>query len=184
MRFQCFECKNKFLCHFADGVYTAPQKCIYDSEKQCKGKVFVPDKDSVTAIPIQRIYVQQLNSEGRLARSICCEFRSKFLGNFSNGNHVLVAGILKADVAEDLEQVKNNIFSPYVLVSSIEELQSNAKKFDQLTIEKMKSDKQIFFNLVKSFCPSIFGHQLIKAGLLLGLVGGSDKALKQHDRDC
>jgi DNA replicative helicase MCM subunit Mcm2 (Cdc46/Mcm family) len=69
-----------------------------------------------------------------------------------------VAGILKADVAEDLEQVKNNIFSPYVLVSSIEELQSNAKKFDQLTIEKMKNDKQIFFNLVKSFCPSIFGH--------------------------
>ncbi len=69
-----------------------------------------------------------------------------------------MAGILKADVAEDLEQVKNNIFSPYVLVSSIEELQSNAKKFDQLTIEKMKNDKQIFFNLVKSFCPSIFGH--------------------------
>lgn len=29
--------------------------------------------------------------------------------------------------------------------------------------------------LVNSLCPSIFGHELVKAGLILGLFGGSKR---------
>ena len=43
----------------------------------------------------------------------------------------------------------------------------------------MKKDKNIFYSLIKSFCPTIFGHELVKAGLLLGIVGGSGKNISQ-----
>lgn len=39
----------------------------------------------------------------------------------------------------------------------------------------MRNDKTIFYSLIKSFCPTIFGHELVKAGLLLGMVGGSER---------
>lgn len=47
-------------------------------------------------------------------------------------------------------------------------------------VEQMKEDKNIFYSLIKSFCPTIFGHELVKAGLLLGIVGGSAKNISQE----
>ena len=44
----------------------------------------------------------------------------------------------------------------------------------------MKSDKRIFYSLIKSFCPTIYGYELVKAGLILGLVGGSAKGMTQE----
>lgn len=44
----------------------------------------------------------------------------------------------------------------------------------------MKKDEHIFYSLIKSFCPTIFGHELVKAGLLLGLIGGSSKNISQE----
>uniref|UniRef100_A0A0K2TGH0 Minichromosome maintenance 8 n=1 Tax=Lepeophtheirus salmonis TaxID=72036 RepID=A0A0K2TGH0_LEPSM len=35
--------------------------------------------------------------------------------------------------------------------------------------------KDLFKGLVNSLCPTIFGHELVKAGLLLGLFGGTSK---------
>lgn len=37
----------------------------------------------------------------------------------------------------------------------------------------MKPD--LFKLLVQSLCPTIFGHEVVKAGLLLALFGGSEK---------
>jgi DNA helicase MCM8 len=50
---------------------------------------------------------------------------------------------------------------------------------DMAIVERMRNDKQIFYSLIRSFCPTIFGQELVKAGLLLGIVGGSSKAISQ-----
>lgn len=39
--------------------------------------------------------------------------------------------------------------------------------------EALAKDPRIFPRLVKSICPTIFGHELVKAGLLLSILGGS-----------
>ena len=44
----------------------------------------------------------------------------------------------------------------------------------------MKRDPKIFYSLLNSFCPSIYGHELVKAGLLLGIIGGSAKSLSEE----
>ncbi len=43
----------------------------------------------------------------------------------------------------------------------------------------MKKDVQIFSSLIRSFCPSIFGHNRIKAGLLLALASYSKRKASQ-----
>jgi len=53
---------------------------------------------------------------------------------------------------------------------NIEFTPKNLKFFDALLKES-----ELFKVLVNSLCPSIFGHELVKAGLLLGLLGGSQK---------
>jgi len=37
--------------------------------------------------------------------------------------------------------------------------------------------------LVKSACPSIFGNDIVKAGLILSLFGGTDYRLKAKGND-
>lgn len=34
--------------------------------------------------------------------------------------------------------------------------------------------KDVFPLLVRSFCPTIYGHELVKAGIILAIVGGSN----------
>lgn len=48
------------------------------------------------------------------------------------------------------------------------------------TINEMKSDPNIFYSLIKSFCPTIFGQELVKLGILLGMIGGSSKNLMRQ----
>lgn len=42
----------------------------------------------------------------------------------------------------------------------------------------MAERQDLFPLLVKSVCPSIFGNELVKTGLLLSLLGGTDYRLK------
>jgi len=50
-------------------------------------------------------------------------------------------------------------------------------------IANLAERKDIFYLLVKSACPSIFGNELVKAGLILSLFGGTDYWLKQKGND-
>ncbi|VDP54464.1 unnamed protein product [Soboliphyme baturini] len=38
------------------------------------------------------------------------------------------------------------------------------------------SDGNVFVRMVRSLCPGIYGHHMVKAGLLLALFGGSDSS--------
>jgi len=49
-------------------------------------------------------------------------------------------------------------------------------------IETLSQDPNLFPLLVKSFCPTIYGHELVKAGLLLTILGGSNPNLDPNAR--
>ena len=50
------------------------------------------------------------------------------------------------------------------------ETKNNAKCF-----QSIQSEPELFKLLVASLCPAIYGHEMVKAGLLLGLFGGVSK---------
>lgn len=45
-------------------------------------------------------------------------------------------------------------------------------------IHKISERKDLFALLVKSICPSIFGNELVKVGMIMSLFGGTDHRLK------
>ncbi len=42
-----------------------------------------------------------------------------------------------------------------------------------MKINKMAEKGHLFYSLINSFCPTIYGHELVKAGVLLSMTGGS-----------
>jgi DNA replicative helicase MCM subunit Mcm2 (Cdc46/Mcm family) len=61
--------------------------------------------------------------------------------------------------------------------SIVQKTKNNASDYDLNTIKDMQSNPNIFYSLIKSFCPTIYGHEIVKAGLILGITGGSGKNL-------
>ncbi|EGR28289.1 minichromosome maintenance deficient 8, putative, partial [Ichthyophthirius multifiliis] len=47
-------------------------------------------------------------------------------------------------------------------------------------VQNLSNNPLIFYILIKSLCPTIFGHELIKAGLLLAILGGSQDSQKSN----
>ena len=45
-------------------------------------------------------------------------------------------------------------------------------------IHKISERKDLFALLVKSICPSIFGNEIVKVGMIMSLFGGTDHRLK------
>jgi DNA helicase MCM8 len=45
-------------------------------------------------------------------------------------------------------------------------------------IHKIAERKDLFALLIKSICPSIFGNELVKVGMIMCLFGGTDHRLK------
>ncbi len=46
-------------------------------------------------------------------------------------------------------------------------------EFDMKEIEQLAQKNNIFHLLIKSICPTIYGNELVKAGLVLAILGGS-----------
>jgi DNA replicative helicase MCM subunit Mcm2 (Cdc46/Mcm family) len=58
--------------------------------------------------------------------------------------------------------------------SKLAECSASSYSADELSwIESLALSPMCFARLIKNFCPTIFGHDLVKAGLLLGLFGGT-----------
>ena len=53
----------------------------------------------------------------------------------------------------------HGIFTPFLLVNSIsQKTNTNNSEYDMSLINEMKSNPNIFYSLMKSFCPTIYGH--------------------------
>ena len=92
-----------------------------------------------------------------------------------------MSGILKTEIGDSKSVRNQGIFSAYMVVNSITH-QKKKNTYDAKKMKEMAKNPNIFYSFIKSFCPMIFGHELVKAGLLLAGVGGSLKNL-QHDTD-
>jgi DNA helicase MCM8 len=87
--------------------------------------------------------------------------------------YVSVNSLVKASSGKDetAGEAGEGEFTKDFVSFSNKELQGIKKIFDQ--------DEGLFRLLVNSFCPAIFGHELVKAGLLLALFGGKKRAVDE-----
>ncbi|TID29268.1 hypothetical protein CANINC_002064 [Pichia inconspicua] len=59
--------------------------------------------------------------------------------------------------------------------SSLELFLSNLSQFEVEDLRNMVSDRNVYSKLVQSICPTVYGHEVVKKGILLQLLGGVHK---------
>ncbi|PJF18450.1 DNA helicase MCM8 [Paramicrosporidium saccamoebae] len=155
-------------------------------------KSFVAERESsmTKCINLQKIKIQEMSTldnadeEGRIPRVIDIELSSDLVDSVVPGEVVTVSGILKAGDPTD----KPGPSSLYIDAVSVQKIKSmdatlgvpvKAIDVPEQRLQEIMSvanSKTTLQTLVRSFCPHIYGNELVKMGLLLGLFGGSRRS--------
>lgn len=180
MTFSCNKCKYDIQVSFPDGKFSYPKIC---QNPDCKNfKFFTPDKSSAICVDYQRIKIQENSNDEQsgVPLTIDCEAREFNISDISVGDPVTVMGIVKAESSDLYKNKNTGLYGLYLeicSISSVKESKSQNDEFSDSEIEKFYEISKIiniFPILVKNFCGLIYGLEKVKAGLLLGILGGSE----------
>lgn len=199
MYFECGRCGETQFVAFSDYKYSVPTSCPTD---RCRSRSFIPQKSTAESVDWQRIRIQELQQrhddpssteEGRIPRTIDAELFSDLIDSCVPGDVATVCGIVKVMTIDGGGQPRNtkNLYYMYVEANSISTVRCKSGTLDtpgntenrnddntpavHEVIHKIVLEKDPFSFLVHSAVPSIYGHELVKAGLLLALFGGAQK---------
>jgi DNA helicase MCM8 len=206
MSFICASCQAIQTIKFINGKYRVPTKCVIAG---CKSKMFNPERGvkrgDTSTIDMQKIRIQeslsddQFDSE-RIPRIIECEVVQDLIDYVIPGDIVTVTGVVKVHSSNEGKIKKGSMYTLYIDVNSMrksgkiasdnidkndigfekEDIQFSAK--DMYAIQDIHQQPNLFRLIVGSLCPGIFGHELVKAGLLLTLFGGSKKEYESKNK--
>lgn len=187
MSFRCASCGVLLRQVFSDGKFSPPTGCV----DRCKSKTFVPERSTAVVTDFQLVRMQEMvtdeeKDQGRIPRTIDCEFTGDLVDSCIPGDVVTLSGIVKARKTEIKSSKSKNkmLYVLYVDVNAV----SNGKATDNGKLDIMQfterdmgaivaiaNQKNLFKFIVNSLCPAIFGHEVVKAGLCLALFGGNRK---------
>ncbi|XP_072387605.1 DNA helicase MCM8-like [Diabrotica undecimpunctata] len=188
--FSCTACSGTQVLRQPDGVYTVPSKC---QTKDCTARSnFSVDHDSPfnKVISWQSIKIQEplwadQYETARTPRTLDCELSEDLVKTCLPGDDITLTGIIKVrDVNSNFGKNKQNtIFNLYLDAVSIFNNKKQCKgesndgisfnQNDYFEVKKIHCEPNLFSLLVNSLCPNIYGHEIVKAGLLLALLGGT-----------
>uniref|UniRef100_A0A0D9WHF9 Probable DNA helicase MCM8 n=1 Tax=Leersia perrieri TaxID=77586 RepID=A0A0D9WHF9_9ORYZ len=193
VNFQCMKCATKFPRVFCDGKFSPPVSC---SIQGCKSRTFIPMRSTAK---IQELASAENHEEGRVPRNIECELTEDLVDCCIPGEVVTVTGIVKVlnnymDVGGGKSKGRNQgLYYLYLEAISIRNSKAHAasensdasgsfgfQTFTEKDLEYISKFKEehgadVFRQILQSFCPSIYGHELVKAGITLALFGGVQK---------
>ncbi|CAD5111428.1 DgyrCDS736 [Dimorphilus gyrociliatus] len=186
--YRCDECRMIAVEQCHDGRIQEPIDC---PNVDCRSKSFTPLLNSRQTIctDLQFIRVQEVEKEesvkaSDIPRTIECQLLNELVDSCIPGDLVEVTGIVKV---QDIEQGKGkgrsqNSLCFYLDVNAIVNERSNDSPLSSIdvyfsendlqVVRAIHSEKNIFRLLVKSLCPMVYGHDLVKAGLVLSLFSG------------
>ncbi|XP_048727562.2 DNA helicase MCM8-like isoform X2 [Ostrea edulis] len=199
LAFQCCSCASVQSITLPDGKFVQPTRCPVQG---CRGKSFIPCRSSELTqtidwqtVRIQEIMGDGMKESGRIPRTVDCELAQDLVDSCVPGDVVTVSGVVKVNSTDEGRGRNKDkcMFLLYVQANSVNNTKGNktgdnsglALDFtmkELYAIEEIQSEENLFRLLVASLCPSIYGHELVKAGLILGLFGGSQKFLNDKNR--
>lgn len=201
LAFECLNCGHIQGVILPDGKFIIPTSC---PAHECRSRSFAPRRShSLTeTIDWQTIRVQEIMNDdqresGRIPRTVDCELTHDLVDSCVPGDMVSVSGIVKVMSSDEGRGRSKDkcMFLLYILANSVTNMKgrkvgnSPTASGDETTtgmavefttkelyaIEQIQSEDNLFRLIVGSICPSIYGHELVKAGLVLGLFGGTQK---------
>ncbi|CAF0865720.1 unnamed protein product [Adineta ricciae] len=195
LAYECSTCRHTFGVTCENGKHTEPERCPTPG---CTSRVFVQQRSHplTTIIDWQTIRLQEVASEaskapGRIPQTIECELTNDLVSSAIPGDAVVVSGIVKLMVDENngMRKVSDqSLLQVYIDVNSVVNQRLNTSEgsmngnslmntmdfslFDLYGIQQIQQQRNVLKLLVHSLCPSIYGHELVKAALLMALFGG------------
>nr|XP_056712015.1 DNA helicase MCM8 [Euleptes europaea] len=205
MAFICSSCGNIQSVSLPDGKYIPPTKC---SLPECHGRSFTADRRSPYTITVdwQSIKIQELMSDdhreaGRIPRTIECELIQDLVDSCVPGDVITVTGIVKVSSSEEgtsKNKTDKCVFLLYIEANSISNNKGQkVKDYEQGThhrpcmefslrdlyaVQEIQAEEHLLKLIVNSLCPTIYGHEIVKAGLVLALFGGCQKYVDDKNR--
>ncbi|KAG6621365.1 DNA replication licensing factor MCM8 [Phytophthora cinnamomi] len=191
--FVCAKCNEATSRAFPDGKFVPPQRC---ETAPCRGRTLLPNRSSVDTVDYQKIKLQEMETTdvgpGRMPRMIEVELYEDLVDTCIPGNVVTISGIVKSINSEIHEgrygkrAQANSLYILYICANSVE---NSAKvsvdkdkdkasdidftKEDLEQISNIINQGNVFDRLVHSLCPGIYRNDIVKAGLILALLGGT-----------
>lgn len=126
--------------------------------------------------------VPENSAPGQLPRSIDVILEDDLVDTCKPGDRVTVVGIYKAIPGKSQGSV-NGVFRTVIVANNVSQLNKeiNTPVFtsdDIKNIKKIANRQDTFGLLAESLAPSIYGHTWIKKAVILQLLGGVEKNLK------
>ncbi|OMJ83954.1 hypothetical protein SteCoe_14996 [Stentor coeruleus] len=181
MEFLCCKCKGQIFTEFPEGKFIYPKIC---PNPDCKNfKSFQPLRETAKCVDYQRVKIQESSNDEQsgVPLTLDCEARNFDISEISVGDPVTVMGVVKAE-SSDMHKNKNTgLYGLYLDISSISCIKESSTQDDEfsqediLSFQELAKTSNIFPLLVKTFCTLIYGLEKVKAGLILGLLGGSEE---------
>ncbi|GMH38372.1 hypothetical protein BSKO_06256 [Bryopsis sp. KO-2023] len=180
----CEECKSYTVQDYRDVTSNVglPTGASYPS-KDREGHILETEYGLCKYVNSQVISIQELPEvapPGLLPRSFDVILEHDLVDKCKPGDRIYAAGIFKALVPRAQNQM-SGAFRGVLVANNIKLINKSLK--DDITLEEVKKIKQlsrspdVLERLAQSLAPTIFGHDIIKKGLVLQLLGGCEKNL-------
>ncbi|KAM3147667.1 hypothetical protein pb186bvf_000474 [Paramecium bursaria] len=161
--YECIPCESTRWAQADEkGAFQPLQNC-----DNCS-KPFTLNRNKSEIVLYQKLKL--MDSKGM---QITIEFRQNLVSSFMSGDIIKIHGILMA-LQDD---PKSALYSKYIKVyhaqSAFHVDQSDRfSKQEYKQMLEMQKNGELFHALIQNFCPTIYGHEVVKAGLLMSIVGG------------
>ncbi|XP_044595066.1 DNA helicase MCM8-like isoform X2 [Cotesia glomerata] len=200
MLFSCKSCKAFQVVKQKDWLHTLPKKCKECSK--CKFTTRLASRHTKTTlfqvIKLQENLDNMQDDSGKMPRILEVELFDDLVRTCVPGDDVTVVGIIKArgiddgipkakGKGKDLAMTNAFYIEAVSIVNNKNKSQTKSasgielEDKDYKLIQNIESDPDNFPLLVRSLCPAIYGHEMIKAGLLLSLFGGTANESSRDD---
>lgn len=184
--YRCLQCNAEQAIKQPTQAETRPRSC------PCKNRssssfVSIVSSPFTTTEACQTIHLQETlnsNQSGRVPRTIKIELFQDLVDSVYPGDDVTVTAIVQCPPQErpGAAPLRDIYLKAVSLLSNRNATLTWKSTFsdkDLGAIQAIKSQHCPFRLLVHSLSPSIYGHELIKAGLVLALLGGSDNQYRR-----
>ncbi|TSM77312.1 DNA helicase MCM8 [Bagarius yarrelli] len=156
--------------------------------------------DGKYTIPTKELISDDQRESGRIPRTIECELTQDLVDSCVPGDMVTITGVIKVSNEEGFGRNKKDkcMFLLYIEANSLSNSKGQKNKSasepegqeasvefslkDLYAIQEIQAQEDLFKLIVNSLCPAIYGHSLVKAGLVLALFGGCHKYVDDKNR--
>ncbi|GAB2272341.1 DNA replication licensing factor mcm8 [Dionaea muscipula] len=205
MTFKCAGCGADIPRLFSGGKFSPPVTCDMRGCKSRTFTPIRSTAQAIDCqkIRLQELQKGENHEEGRVPRTVECELTEDLVDACIPGDIVTVTGIIRqtnnyADIGGGKSKCKSQgLFYLYLEAVSIKNSksaeESQYSNADSRATEMMdlfsfsprdlefivkfseEHGSDIFRQMIQSICPSIYGHELVKAGIVLALFAGVRK---------